>query len=80
MIDLFFRMPCRWQKTKIIVMEEVWVAPPYTANDVDGQDSQSAGVKHVKKIVSVAWWVSHCTNHSVCILLAGAPRAAFEVK
>lgn len=46
-----FSVPCRWHEKSIIAMDEVRIDPPYTANSCLADDSNSAALKFVKRLV-----------------------------
>lgn len=44
-------VPCRWYGKVIIAMDEVRIDPPYTSSSCLADDSNSAALKFVKRLV-----------------------------
>lgn len=54
MILLFFRIDeVAWDGSKIVVLNEVFISPPYKTENVEGQ--KEASLTHVRKIVDKHW-------------------------
>lgn len=52
-VSLYYhRLPCRWAKDSIVVMDEVIIAPPYEPENCKANASASYTLARVKKVVS----------------------------
>lgn len=56
------RLPCRWAKDSIVVMDEVIIAPPYEPENCKANASASYTLARVKKVVS---WI-HSYRRATC--------------
>jgi hypothetical protein len=43
----------KWEKENIIVMNEVTIVPPYTADSCSAENADSLALQHVRKLVSI---------------------------
>lgn len=46
------RLPCRWSKDTIVVMDEVLITPPYSVENCKANSTSAASLARVKKVVS----------------------------
>ncbi|KAI9348368.1 anticodon-binding domain-containing protein [Pilaira anomala] len=44
-------LPCRWSKDTIVVMDEVLITPPYSAENCRANSSSAASLARVKKVL-----------------------------
>ena len=48
-----FRLPCRWAKDTIVVLDEVVITPPYNVENCRANSNAAGSLERVKKVVCV---------------------------